>query len=66
FAASILVGCSDVASGCDCACKPCGPGGEPCANCEGREKLCQNLVWQVRELKKKIQQCVCGVPTWMM
>ncbi|KAH8309715.1 hypothetical protein KR067_000834, partial [Drosophila pandora] len=66
FTASILVACSDVASGCDCPCKDCGPGGTPCEYCEIREYLCTNLLNQLQEFKKKIQKCACGIPEWMI
>ncbi|KAH8250852.1 hypothetical protein KR026_002764, partial [Drosophila bipectinata] len=49
-----------------CGCVQCGPGGDPCDGCAKRPQLCQDLLNQVRNLEKKIQQCVCGIPTWMM
>ncbi|KAH8315300.1 hypothetical protein KR074_005766, partial [Drosophila pseudoananassae] len=72
LAATVLLAVSTDGSGVPttaspkCGCVLCGPGGTPCNGCANRSQLCQDLVWQVRELKKKIQQCVCGIPTWMM
>ncbi|KAH8380580.1 hypothetical protein KR009_011563, partial [Drosophila setifemur] len=67
LAASILlIGFADLAAGSNCGCTPCGPGGVACKGCPEKQKLCQELISQVRNLQVRIRQCVCGEPSWML
>ncbi|XP_043066377.1 salivary glue protein Sgs-3 [Drosophila bipectinata] len=49
-----------------CGCKQCGPGGEPCPGCSGRDALCKDLLKQIRDLQDLVLKCVCGAKEWML
>ncbi|EDX15716.1 salivary glue protein Sgs-7 [Drosophila simulans] len=66
IACILLIGFSDLASGCACECQPCGPGGKACGGCPEKVQLCQQLIGDIRNLQQKIRKCVCGEPQWMI
>ncbi|XP_037722407.1 salivary glue protein Sgs-7 [Drosophila subpulchrella] len=66
IACVLLIGLTDLTLGCDCGCKPCGPGGTACKGCPERVALCEDLINTILTLQKKVRQCVCGEPTWML
>ncbi|KMY98986.1 salivary glue protein Sgs-8 [Drosophila simulans] len=67
IACILLIGFADLASAGtnDCSCLVCGPGGKSCTGCEERVPLCTNLINIMRELERKVRQCVCGEQMWL-
>ncbi|EDW94137.2 salivary gland secretion 3 [Drosophila yakuba] len=49
-----------------CGCKSCGPGGIPCGSCPKRQGLCTELNNLLRQLERRVRECVCGQPVWLL
>ncbi|XP_037722622.1 salivary glue protein Sgs-7-like [Drosophila subpulchrella] len=67
IACILFIGFTEGAAGTtDCGCQVCGPAGKACQGCPERIPLCQDLINTIQTLQKKVRQCVCGIPTWML